>query len=287
MALAPFQFQLGSTVFGQNTIYPVAKVDIQTYNIQAQDFQVTRSDEIRMGVDTFAAGPIMFEIGVIDNAPLRNLLGGVDKNLPLDLSGRGSAALTKIQKEWKAEEVKGVWGELKPLLVCGADGVTRRIYGRPRKFTYTRKTPKSQFFRIVAEYARIDTKSYDDKETMLAVTVSDKKLRRVTGDAESWYRALFYGPLNKPKLYINGVDAINLDLDIPAGSVVEVSSYPWARRVVDDKGINWRTKLIGNTKYLDQLSLLPATDYTVKFSAGGTTAASKVALVWRDAHNVV
>jgi hypothetical protein len=287
MPLQPFQFQLGTTVFGQNTLYPVSKVDVQTYNIQAQDFQVSRSDEIRMGVDTFAAGPIMFEIGVIDNAPLNNLPGGPDKLLPLDLSGRGSAALTKIQKEWKAEEVKGLWGELKPLLVCGADGETRRIYGRPRKFTYSRKSPKSQFFKIIAEYARIDTKSYDNVETMLTVGPKESTFNRVAGDADSWFRALFYGPMSQPKLWINGRDSIMLDMDIPANGIVEVSSYPWARRIVDDKGLNWRTKLIGNTKYLDQLFLEPTKQYTVRYESKGTSATSKVLIVWRDAFNVV
>ena len=283
MALRPFQFQLGSTVFGRHTIYPVAGVDIQTYNVQAQDFAVVRSDEIRMGVDTFAAGPILFDMGVIDNAPLPGVPSGI---LPADLGAQGSAALTKLQKEWKAEEVKGVWGELKPLLVCGADGNTRRIYGRPRKFTYSRKSPKSQFFRVTAEYARIDTKSYDDIETLLYVGTTDRQFSRLTGDADSWFRVLFTGPMSQPKLILNGEEIIHLDLTIAAGTIVEVNSYPWSRRVIDSKSMNWRTKLIGNTKYLDQLVLEPTTDYTIRYEATGTTADSKVALLWRDAHHV-
>jgi hypothetical protein len=283
-ALRPYQWQIGDLVFGEHTKYPVLGAKIGTYNVNNQDAQLPLSSTVTMGKDTQTAGPLTFQMGVFDNAPVQY----IDNSLPDDLVLKSSKLLTALQKEWKADDVRLLWNEQKPLIYCDGYGSIRRIYGRPRKFEYTRKRLGSQFHRVTAEYARIDTLTYTDSEFGAALTngVAPVNYTRDGGDADSWYRVLFDGPQTNP-LAIIGDDQIQLQLVIPAGVTVEVSSYPWSRRIVDSNNVNRRTALVGNSKYLDQLLIPAATSVPMSWLATGTTSASKCTVLWRDAYNTV
>jgi hypothetical protein len=282
--LRPYQWQLGDVIFGEYTKYPVLGVQIATYNVNNQDFQIPQSNETRMGQDTLQAGPLTFTMGVYDNAPVRY---GYN-SLPDDLILKSSKLLTALQKEWKADEVRQQWGVLKPLIYCDGYGSVRQIYGRPRKFTYTRKRPGSLFHKVTAEYARIDTLTYTDTEYSVGLNNADSPVSytRDGGDATAWYRVLLVGPQTNP-LVIVGDDQIQLQTTIAAGVTVEVNSYPWSRRIVDSLGVNRRTTLIGNSKYLDRLGIPAATSVPMSWFAAGTTSASKCLVLWRDAYNTV
>lgn len=282
--LRPHQFQIGELVFGAHTQYLVRGIKVGSYNVKDQDFQVAQANEIRMGQDALQAVPITFTIGVKDNAPMRY----IPNTLPADLVLKSSKLLPALQKEWKADEVRQQWGELKPLSFCDGYGSTRRIYGRPRKFEYTRKTPMSQWNNVTAEYARIDTLSYAETESAVSlVNGADPAFyTRDGGDAHAWYRILLYGPMRDPVIDV-GVDNFVLDHDIAAGDYVEISSYPWQRRVVDNNGINLRRRLIGNTKYLDVPKLPPNTSIPMSWSATLTDEEdSKCLVLWRDAFHI-
>lgn len=282
--LRPYQWQIGDLVFGEHTKYPVVGVTIATYNVNNQDYQIPLSNETRMGQDTLQAGPITFTMGVFDNAPMQH---GYN-SLPDDLILKSSKLLTALQREWKADDIRLQWGALKPLIYCDGYGSVRQIYGRPRKFTYTRKRPGSQFHKVTAEYARIDTLTYTDTEYSAPLTVGAPPVSytRDGGDAPAWYRVLLDGPQVNP-LVIVGDDQIQLQHTIADGVTVEVNSYPWSRRIVDSNGINWRTTLIGNSKYLDRLTIPADTSTPMSWTATGTGAHSRCRVLWRDAYNTV
>lgn len=282
--LRPYQFQIGDVVFGERTRYPVVGMKIGTYNVNNQDFMVPLSSTVQMGQDTQQAGPITFTMGVFDNAPI----GYGYNSLPDDLILKSSKLLTALQKEWKADDVRLRWGAMKPLIYCDGYGSVRRIYGRPRKFEYTRKRPGSQFHKVTAEYARIDTLTYTDVEFRadLNNNIVPVNYTRDGGDAPSWYRVLLVGPQTNP-LVVVGDNQIQLQLDIPTGVTVEVSSYPWMRRIIDSNNVNHRTALIGNSKYLDQLTIPPDTSVSMSWTAAGTSSASRCLVLWRDAYNTV
>lgn len=284
MNLRPYQWQIGQLVFGPHTQYEILGVNLAAYNVNAQDYQVALSDETRMAQDTLQAQPITFNIGVRDNAPQRNIAG----TLPNDLVTKSSKLLTALQTEWKANDVRLQWGSMKPLIFCDGYGSVRRVYGRPRKFQYTRKRQGSQFNKVTAEYARADTLSYTDVEYAAALVEGDsaETFTRVGGDADSWIRVVFTGPQTNPIVVIGDLQ-IQLQHTIAAGTALEVNSYPWTRRIIDSNGLNWRTTLIGNTKYLDQLHIPTATPLPMSWSATGTTGASGCVVLWRDAYNTV
>lgn len=282
--LRPYQWQLGGTVFGRGTPYPVLSTKIESYNVNNQDFQIPLADEVRMGQDTFQAGPITFTIGVIDNAPMPHLAN----TLPDTLTTRSSKLLPALQREWKADEIKQQWGALKPITYCDGYGVARQIYGRPRKFTYTPKRKGSQWHKVTAEYARVDTLSYTEAEYKAALVKDADPVyfSRDGGDALSWIRTVLTGPMVNPLVIVGEVE-IQLQYTIPSGVQVEVNSYPWSRRIIDSLGHNLRTTLIGNTLYLDQMRIPPDVPIPMSWTATGTSGASACAVLWRDALNVL
>lgn len=282
--LRPYQWQIGDVIFGRGTSYPVLATNIQSYNVNNQDFQVPLADEVRMGLDTFQAGPITFTIGVIDNAPMAY----IPNTLPDALTAQSSKLLTALQKEWKANEVKQRYGELKPITYCDGYGVVRRIYGRPRKFTYTPKRKGSQYHKVTAEYARADTLSYTDIEYSVSLTnnAAPVSYTRDGGDADAWFRVVLTGPMTNPLIQL-GDQQIQLQYTIPSLIEVEVNSYPWSRRIIDSNGLNLRTTLIGNTLYLDQLKLPPDEPIPMSYTATGTSGSSGCVVLWRDTLNVL
>lgn len=288
--LRRFQFQIGNVVIGPNTQYEVVGVTGMSYDMNVQDSQMPLSDRITMAQDSRKAGPLTLTIGVKDNAP-QSYIGG---HLPDDLVLKSSKLLGALQDEWYADDIKQQWGEYKPLIYCDGYGVTKIIWGRPGKFLYNRKTKTSKWRKVTAEFRRMDTLCYaeaetatiDDEGNPTLIEGADPVFYSVGGDANSPFRVLLTGPMSDPLVTLGG-NQIQLDMDILAGVVVEVNSYPWSQRVIDSNGISWRTKLIGQTKYLDQLILPKNTSIPMSWSATNTSGASSCLVLWRDTYNVI
>lgn len=282
--LIPYQWQIGDIVLGPRTQYTVLGVQIQSYNVNNQDSQIPKSDQITMAQDSRQAQPIQFTIGVSDNAPTPHFTN----SLPTDLVDKSSKLLDALQDAWFADDIKQQWGEYMPLVHCDGYGVVKVIWGRPRKFQYTPKTQTSKWRKVTAEFARMDAVSYAEIEsrTDLLINGADPVLYTTASRANTWFRVWLMGPMSNPQIIVGDND-IQLGMDIEAGVAVEVSSYPWSRRIVDSNGINWRTKLIGQTRYLDQLKLPKNTPIPMSWSANDTTDDSQCVVLWHDAYNVI
>ncbi|OBK14096.1 hypothetical protein [Mycobacterium asiaticum] len=277
------QWQIGELVMGPGTQYDVMPPKIGSYNVNNQDSQLPLTDTVLFGQDTFQGGTLTFTIGVKDNSPMRY----IPNTLPTDLVTKASKLLGVLQAEWKADEVKQQFGGAKALIHCDGYGVTKQIWGRPRKFEYTPKTKTSQWRTVTAEFQRLDTVCHADTESLAGLTLdADPVFYSTGGDAACWFRVLLIGPQSHPIVNV-GNNEIELNHDILAGVTVEVSSYPWMRRVIDSNGVNWRNKLIGQTKYLDQLQLPPSSPLPMSWTAEDTSPASRCLVLWRDAYQVI
>ena len=253
-AISSGQFQVGNLVFGKGTRYKVESVEVQPYEVSPQDFQVSQSDEIRFGRDSFKPASIIFTMSTLINrevANIRGLVGGAPISYTSELD-----LLPALQQEWRGDDVRKTWGQLKYLRYCDRNGVTRRIYGRPRKLQYSFLRERDDYVNITAEFKCADTLAYDDTETYTEVYIgaSPVTVTRVAGNAYCWYRVLIYGPATNPTVTV-GTQEIKLNYDILSGDVVEISSYPWQRRAINSAGLNLSAKLVGSTEYLDQMML--------------------------------
>lgn len=281
--LTRFQWQIGSIVLGPGTQYTIAMGPPQ-YDVNAQDSQMPLADKITMGQDTRKAAPLTLNIGVKDNAPVRNIAAA--GMLPADMVDKAAKLLEDLQYEWYADDIKQQWDEVIPLTYCDGYGVVKQIYGRPGKFQYTPKTRMSQFRKVTAEFRRIDTLCYSETENFAELTLgAGPALYQVDGQADTWFRVLFYGPATNPLATV-GDSTIQLNMTIPAGVILEVSGYPWSQRVVDSNSANWRSKLV-EPKFLDQMRLPKNRLLQMSWSASGTSGASRCYVLWRDAYNVI
>jgi hypothetical protein len=200
-----------------------------------------------------------------------------------------------LQREWRAEDVMPIWGALKPLLFCGTDGITRQFFGRPGKFSYKKhRITGSLYYQCQAEFRRSDTYAYSQTEWYVDFAAgASQVVQRLNGNAECWLRALISGPAGNPTITL-GDKTIQIDTStiyeggiIPAGVVVEISSYPWERRVVDSEGLSLASYIVTDKPYLDTIRFPLKTDFQISWTATSTDANSKMRLLWHDAYQVM
>lgn len=261
MTLSKGQYQLGSVVFGKDTNIIVESFDVKPYDVNAQDYQVSRSDEIRFGYDSFKPTTIEINMMVIYNwllDPYKNTIPNFWADKP---------TVDDLALEWRANGVRNSWGEMKPLYYCGRDGIPKVIYGRPGQFTSEKVSTNSTFVKCVGEFRRADTLVYSTSESGLALTNSPKTIMRTVGDAPSWIRVVGTGPLTSPTIKV-GQHEIKINRTFATGEVFEVNAYPWSRRIIDGEGTNLRNSLVGNSSYLDTFKIEPNTPTLVSWNAG-------------------
>ncbi len=283
MPLEPGQFQIGSLVLGPKTPFKIESLDIGNYEINAQDFQTQSSDELRFGTDTFKPSPIQLTINVLANRSLPNIVA-LTRSATQTFD---DPTLSDLQREWRAEDIRFQWGALKPLLFCGTDGITRQFYGRPGKFTY--KMPKqvqSDYYQAIAEFRRSDTLCYSDAEYYATLGNSPSNYLRTRGDAPSWVRFIITGPVTNPVIDF-GAQQISLATNIPSGKVVEISSYPWARRIINSAGPSLASSNNSTHPYLDKIKFYPGVVTQMSWTGTGYNGSTSVRIFWHDAYQVM
>lgn len=245
--LEPGQYQLGNSVFGYGTPFPVEEFDIGGWEVNAQDYQAQLADETRFGSDSFKPNPIQITMHFEGNRALDHVAALVDSTKELNFAN--DRKIGEFTREWRADEVRKAWGALKPLYVCRPDGTVVQLFGRPGKLAVSRQNPHSLVRNILAEYRRSDTLCYSDFEWYHQLRVGEqitvyRAMDQDQGDAPSWIRILLVGPMTHPIINI-GDKQVELDHELEVGEIVEISSYPWQRRVIRlNDGVNLSPKLV-------------------------------------------
>lgn len=270
MTLRKGQYQLGNIVMGSGTNIIVTSFEAQPYDINAQDYQISRTDEMRFGYDSFKPTTIQMSMEVIYNwllPPFQNTIQNFWEDKP---------TVNDLAQEWRATDIKSQWGQIKPLYYCGRDEINKMVFGRPGQFGAEKPSHFSTIVKCVGQFRRADTLSYsvDESSTQLG---SNTSIERTRGDSDTWYRIILQNA-NNPHLNIAG-KKIQIN---GSAAVMEISSYPWARRIVTDAGVNLRNLLSTDSSYLDKLTL-PMGTSDVRLVSGASTAY----LLWRDAWSAV
>lgn len=249
--LVPGQYQLGSRVIGRGTTVRVESCDIKPYDQNNQDYQVSRADEITFGEDSLKPSTIELTFDVINN----RLRPGYEDLIPY--FWEEMPKIEDFSYLWRNDKNRKIAGSMNAIYICGKDGLTRAVFGRPGQFTYSKQEEYDEFTQVLAEFRRNDTLAYTAVEAVQELTQNSQPvyLMRETGDGpDTWLRLLLVGPLTHPIITI-GDQQIELNYTIEEGNAVEISSYPWQRRAVDANGVNLAANLIGKTQYLDKLVL--------------------------------
>lgn len=274
MTLTKGQYQIGDIVFGAGTNIIVTNFQAQSYDVNAQDYQISRSDETRFGLDTFKPTTISMNLEVIYNwllDPFKNTIPNFWADKP---------TVSDLATEWRANDIRNSWGAIKPLFFCGRDNINKMVFGRPGQFSAEKVSHNSTVVKCVAEFRRADTLVYAVDESAKALTGSTNVIRSV-GDSDSWCRIIIPGPATNPAIQI-GNNTIQVNTTVASGKLLEINSYPWSRRIVNSDGLNLRNSLSSSSIYLDKLKL-PMGTSTARIVSGATSAT----LYWRDAWSAI
>lgn len=282
------QYQLGSVRFGRFTQLPIESMEVTGYGVNSTDYQIPRADEMRFGIDTFQPGTLNFTIGILDNYILPNMVGATGISSAPGLQN-AIEQLEALHKEWRADDIRKQFGYVKPLFVC-RQGETVRVYGRPRKFAHNTASMKANHRKAVCEFQRVDTICYSETQYSVVADPSaegttTQNAVRSGGGVDTWVQILITGPINHPKIKIGSLNLIDVNYNLAAGKVLEINTYPWTRRVMDSDGLNVAPLLIGTSPYLDEIVIPPSASTEVGFSGSSTTAATKMAVLWREAYS--
>lgn len=296
MTLKEGQWELGDFVFGKHSRVPVENVEVGAYGHQVGDMQMSQTDEVRFGRDFLQPGLLTFTMGILNNGVLPNL-AAIDikagHSLPPQIEDMFQAQpmLETLCTEWRADDIRTLFGYTKILRYCKF-GIQKRVYGRPRKMSVNVFNSRNEFVPVVAEFQRVDTFSYSDEEFSAtgapsAAGTTPIAVTRAGGGAPTWFRALITGPINDPVIKVGSQYNIELDYNLAAGKVIEITAYPWERRIIDSDGFNLAPKLIGSSPYMEKMKLNPNTTTNVGLSGSATTGATAIAVLWREAYNTL
>lgn len=263
------QYQIGDVVLGKGTNIIVTAFDAKPYDINAQDYQVSRTDEMRFGYDSFKPTTIEMQMEVIYNwliDPYKGTRTNFWHSMP---------TVNDLAVEWRGNDVRTSWGALKPLYYCGRDGIGKVIFGRPGQFSAEKLTAWATNIKCVGEFRRSDTFSYSATEYITSMT-SNSTITRTQGNTDTWFRVIINGPATNPSIQV-GSATFQINTTLASGKTIEVSSYPWSRRIVNSDGVNLRSSLSGTSPYLDKM-ILPMGISNARIISGATSAY----VAWRD-----
>lgn len=277
------QWQIGNYVFGKGTRTVIGPMVQTGYTINAGDAPLPQSDEIRFGKDYFQPGQLQFTASIMDNFILANLW---DSSESIPLLTRADELLEDFMKEWRADELRKIWGYVKPLTYRQANQ-TRIVYGRPRDIAAQPRRDQPGWYNCECTFQRSDTLSYAyDLSGTQAKPNAPGTLARGEGPAPTWMSIFLVGPISNPVITI-GPYVITLQHTLPAGKVIQISSAPWERRAISSEGpgVNIRTKMIAESPYLDKLTIPAFANWAVSVAGGSTTAATDLVVQWREAYH--
>lgn len=248
--LVPGQLQIGPLVTGTGTNIQIEEFDVKPYDVNNQDFQVSRADEIRFGFDQIKPSTIELTFNVLRNFLLEDYIDDIP-NFWAEMP-----TVSDLAREWRFDEGRYVHGAMKALYVCGDDGIGKVIYGRPGPFGAEKPKLGQIWTRCVGEFRRADTLYYsvDEFGAELEAGAAPQFIERENGDFDSWFRIIIEGPVVNPVITV-GEQQVRLNYSIAADEIVEISSYPWQRRVVNNRRVNLISAMNGTTQYLDKLKL--------------------------------
>ena len=244
------QWQIGDIVFGTGTTIKVETVDVKPYDIEDQDYQVARTNERRFGLDYFKPSTIEITAHVLKNRLLPQWANSIP-NFWADMP-----TVSQLANEWRSDEARMTWGQIRPLYYCDKfTGVSKIVYGRPGQFGYAfdDRFGQGEVTKVIMEFRRADTLAYSVTESSASLSqAAANTITRSVGDGpDAWCRIVLNGPVTNPAFILNG-KTFQLKTSIASGKSVEISSYPWARRVVNSDGVNLAASFSG---YLDQLTI--------------------------------
>lgn len=284
------QFELGGVTFGRDTEVEILGEGWTPGSaaIRTQDVDSPSGDGIRFGRDL--RGSAAWAFSMYTNT---------------DTEPEAWAALSRLAAAWSAEDVRTTPGAVTPLRYQIA-GETRRVYGRPRRWTHSpNNLAMSGRIDIEADFATIDDLSYEDDEEvvnfdLLPPLETDAGLEvpfiapfnteagasqrqssvRIGGSVRTPIKITFEGPVTNPMVRI-GDWAAGIVGTVPTGDPHTIDARPWVRAATRANGGS--AKVSPRITRISQMWLPPG-EHQVIFTGEDLSGTARALVSWRNAH---
>lgn len=301
MSLADGQFQLGTTVFGDRTVYPCEPPEFGPPDLTVNDVARPGGDGLRIGRETRQGRTLTFEIGVMGSG--NGLPGG---EVMFD-------RLAALEKEWMFEGndsyyvIRDLPQVCQPLSYCRG-GVTRRVYGRPRRFAPVYPDTMAPWINVTADYQTIDHYSYSETiyyTNVGTVAVSKAGLRtpirtpislvstpsqtnpnpiKVGGTSPAWLRFFIFGPIANPVIEVVGAFKVELKVSLRYDEWAIIDPTPWGQMVRKSDASNLAGYLSYSTPPMSKMRVAPGS-WRIRLSGVDPAGTAFVYVDWRNAYH--
>lgn len=285
------QFELGDVVFGTGCPTEIKSDGFVpgTGSLRTQDTDIDGRDGIRMGQDFRGAGSWAFSL----------FTNG-------DTEEGAWAAQEALMEAWDSEDVRTESGAVMPLRYC-IGGVTRRVYGRPRRYTPAVGTSSiTGRIDIEADFTLAHHLAYSDQEytatfglgvpydpqagiippfippiTLGGGTVTRTTSITIGGRRPTPITVKFTAPNGASNLAVRIGDWTAALVDpLEVGGTATIDARPWVMAATGSGGGGVRVS--PRITRISQMWLAPGT-YSVNFTGQDVSGEAEVLVSWREA----
>jgi hypothetical protein len=285
--LPEYGCELDGYYFGTPDLSPFLVQDISydQGDIITNDTPNPRADGMRFGRDFHGGQIITFKITGLDSP-------GPDQ----------MAAYSELRAAWRASQVRAQSGQVCTLRM-GRAGRTRRVYGRPRRFSPTLGEDSMGNTFVTCDFQAVDGVFYGDGELSNTLTITPPApggflfpatfpwgsvgisyapgVVKIKGDEPAWMVFMIRGPITRPKIRVVGHWSIGLNLILQAGEWVGIDARPWSRGIRTNTGANLGGTLLPGSPSLSQVKLDPDT-YEIVLTGQDETGTASFTTAWRE-----
>lgn len=298
MGLIDGQVQIGNTVLGPQTWYPIDTIDVGDASRTTNDVARPHRDGMRMGRDLLQGRTISFSMAAFDNGTAA------------PISQAGYEYVGQLAAEWNADTIRQLPGVYLPLSYCRA-GETRRVYGRPRRWSISVPDTGGQWVPITADFQTVDHYFYSEDEFYTGVGINPGTVSGliaplvdpliavdssgdpspgeifVGGDSASYPRFIITGPILNPSIYVPGLFTISFTVALGRDQKLYLDPTPWGGHVRlldgDTFGANAAGLLTWDSPRMADMRIPPGR-WSMVLRGTDFTGLSYVMAAWRNCY---
>lgn len=285
------QYEISDFLFGEDgTNAPPIRVEEFTPNspdIENTDTPNPDEDGLRMGAEYIRGRLLEFKINILTQGSALDVLDG-------------------FEAAWDGDAYR-MLPEAYTTLRMRRGGRTRRVYGRPRRFSASTKRSTSGWVPVTADFQCIHHYYFDDLPRADTVSIVPPSTGGFTvpftvplavsgspgsrtgsitvgGTKPSWPIYTITGPITYPTVKVIGLGAIPFATYLNGNQFLVIDTRPWIRRVVRNDGVNMAGLIDPFASSLKDMWLPPGT-WNFVLEGIDPTGTAQLLIEWLDTHS--